>query len=260
MDKPLLRPFFIALMFVCFGVAATNVAYAETVRINGSAGLVQQLLVLHQHEIEQETGNGLQIESSRADVGLLALFDGKADLAMVAASPDDVIALLKGTRPELSFDRLRSFLVAETRIAYAVNPQNPVRSVTRPKLRQVLTGQIYNWRELGGQDLPIRIVSLSGAGGARLTTQNVILAGRPIAARAETRVATPEDVTKVVAEDISTLGIAQAALVSSHHLPELRLEGPIMQQFYLVSFGEPTNTNSDRLSRRSDICHLKRDP
>jgi phosphate transport system substrate-binding protein len=239
MEQLSLQPLFIAFIFICSSVVAPNVASAETVRINGSAGLVEQLLVLHQHEIEQKTGHRLQIEPSRADVGLLALFDGKADLAIVAASPDDVIALLKEIKPELPYGRLRSFLVSETRVAYAVNPHNPIRSITRAKLRQVLTGQIDNWRELGGPDLPIRVVSLSGAGGARLTTQDVILGGIPIAARSETRVAIPEDVTKVVAEDLSALGIAQAALVNRSRLPELRMEGPIRQQFYLVSLGEP---------------------
>ena len=229
-----------AVMVGCFGVADGS-ASAETLRILGSIGFANQVLVPYQEKIERATSLRLNVVSSTSSRGLLALFEGEADLAMVSAPIGEVVVFLRDTRPDLPFHRLRSFYVSQSRVAFAVSPNNPVRRVPLAKLSQVLTGQIDNWRELGGPDLPIRVVSSTGGGGTRITTQNVVLGGQPIAASSETRVATPDDVVKAVAEDRGALGITQAALVKRHGLPELNTETVVEQPRYLVSLDEPTN-------------------
>jgi phosphate transport system substrate-binding protein len=223
-----------------FSVAADDTASAETLRIQGSVAVANQLMVPYQNRIEHVTGHQLSIVQSKASLGLLALFNGEADLAMVAAPLNEAVALLRQTRPELPFHRLRSFPVLETRVAFPVNPDNPVRRVTLAKLKQVMSGQIDNWRELGGPDLPIHIVSVTDGGGTRLTTQNALLDGQPIAAHSEIRVELPDEVVKTVAQDRGALGITQTALVKRHHLPELRMETSVGHPLQLVSLGEPT--------------------
>lgn len=42
--------------------------------------------------------------------------------------------------------------------AFAVNSANPVRSLTRAQLHDILTGQISNWSAVGGQDLPVKVI------------------------------------------------------------------------------------------------------
>ena len=220
---------------------ADGSASAETLRIQGSVTFANQILVPYQEKIERETSHHLNIVASKTNLGLLALFEGEADLAMVAAPIGEVVVLLRETRPDLPFDRLRSFLVSQGRVAFPVNPNNPVRRVPVAKLTQVLTGQIDNWRELGGPDLPIRVVSVTDGGGSRLTIQDVLLGGEPIAASSETRVTNPDDVVKAVAEDRSALGITQVALVRRQGLPELNIGTFVVPPLYLVSLDEPTN-------------------
>src|SRR5712672_1893334 len=113
-----------------FGVATDSSASADTFRIQGSIAFANQLLVPYQDRIEHVTGHQLSVVQSKASLGLLALFNGEADLAMVAAPLNEAVALLRETRPELPFHRLRSFLVLQSRVAFPVNPDNPVHSVT----------------------------------------------------------------------------------------------------------------------------------
>jgi phosphate transport system substrate-binding protein len=229
-----------AVMVGCFGMVDGS-ASAETLRIQGSVGFANQVLVPYQEKIEHQTSHRLVVATSRAGLALLALFAGEADLAMVSAQPEEVVALLRKTRPDLPFHRLRSFFVVEGRIAFPVNPNNPVRRVPVAKLRQVLTGQIDNWLDLGGPDLPIRVVSVTDGSGTRLTTQEVLLGGGPIAASSETRVANSDDVAKTVAEDRGALGITQAVQVRRYGLPELNAGTFVAQPLYLVSLDEPTS-------------------
>ena len=220
---------------------ADGCASAETLRIHGSDGFANQILLPYQEKIERETSHRLNIVASKASLGVLALLEGEADLAMVGAPLEEVVALLREARPDLPFDHLRSFHVSQGRVAFPVNPNNPVRRIPLAKLRQVLTGQIDDWRELGGPDLPIRVVSVTDGGGTRLTTQEILLGGQPIAASSETRVATPDDVVKAVAKDRGALGITQADLVRRQGLPELNIGTFVAQPLYLISLDEPTN-------------------
>ena len=227
-------------MVGCFGMADGS-ASAETLRIQGSVTFANQVLVPYQEKIERVTSHQLNVVTSKANLGVLALFKGEAELAMVSSPIGEVVAFLRETRPDLPFHRLRSFFVSQSRVAFAVNPNNPVRRVPIAKLIQVLTGQIDNWRELGGPDLLIRVVSVTDGGGTRLTTQEILLGGQPIAASSETRIATPDDVVKAIAEDRGALGIAEVAMVKRHGLPELNTETFVGQPLYLVSLDEPTN-------------------
>ncbi|WP_193161366.1 substrate-binding domain-containing protein [Microbulbifer hainanensis] len=51
----------------------------------------------------------------------------------------------------------------------AVHPSNPVSQLTIAQLRQIYSGEIRNWRELGGADLPIRPLQRDKESGTRAT-------------------------------------------------------------------------------------------
>ena len=159
---------------------------------------------------------------------------------MVSAPIGEVVTLLRDIRPDLPLDRLRTFLISQSRVAFVVNTNNPIRRVPLAKLEQVMTGKINNWRELGGPDLPILVVSVTDGGGARLAVQNDLLGGRLVTASYEIPVANPDDLVKAITEDRGALGIAETALAARHGLPELNTGTFVRQPHYFVSLDEPT--------------------
>jgi phosphate transport system substrate-binding protein len=56
-------------------------------------------------------------------------------------------------------------VIAYDVMAVFVNPGNRVKGLTRAQLKSVFTGQVRNWKELGGADLPITIYSEKLTGG-----------------------------------------------------------------------------------------------
>ena len=48
-------------------------------------------------------------------------------------------------------------VIAIDGLAIVVHPGNPVDSLTTTQLARLFAGEIRNWRELGGQDLPVRL-------------------------------------------------------------------------------------------------------
>jgi phosphate transport system substrate-binding protein len=228
-----------AVLLMACSAWSVRSASAETLSIQGAGDFVEDVLVPYQAGIQQMTGHKLNIVTTSSLGGLLALFNGKADLAMISGPLDQMVPLLRQTRPDLPFHRLHEFRIAAARVAYPVNPEVRVRSMSIAKLKMILTGEISNWRELGGRDVSLTVVSTRD-GGTRLATEAVLLDGQPIKPHHEILVNGSRDVIKAVAETRGALGITQARLVSRYGLPEIQTRVLIERPQSFVSLGEPT--------------------
>jgi ABC-type phosphate transport system substrate-binding protein len=215
-------------------------ASAETLVVQGSTTFNSNLMVPYRGDIESVAGHQLRVIPSKSNVGLMALLAGEADLAMISSPLESEIALLRQTEPELPLERLQSFLIHRTRVAFAVHPDNPVRSSRWAMMRRVLNGEIHNWKHLGGLDLPIVVVCVREGGGVLMSVEKNIMRGDRISPRNLVTVETGPELPFVVAKDVSALGLAQMAEVRRHKLPELVLPAMIEQPLSLVSLGPPT--------------------
>ena len=222
------------------GAWGAGSASAETLRLQGSTGFANDIMSRYQGDIETLTSDKLKVTPTSSVRGLVALFKGETDLAMVAAPLETMIGLVRETHPDLPFHLLQEFRVTRARVAYPVNPANPIRKVSIPQLKKILTGQIDNWRQLGGPNLPIVVVSHEG-GGTKRITEFLVSDGRPIAPHSHIVAAGPEDVVRMVAKDRGALGIAQPRFVALHNLPELDTAVAIRRPYSLVSLNEPTD-------------------
>lgn len=232
-----------ALLATVVGIGAftdDGSASAETLRVQGSSGFSHEVMEPYKDRIEALAGQELKLTPTTSGKGLIALLKGEADLAMIWAPLDGMVALLRKSRPDLPFDRLHEFHVAKSWVAYSVNPGNPVRFVSIAKLKQILTGQIDNWRALGGQDLPIHVVSLRNGGGSKRATEDILLGGKQMTPRSAIIVESDAEVVQTVAHDRGALGICRASLVVDG-LPKLRTSVSIGQSFSLVTLDEPTD-------------------
>jgi phosphate transport system substrate-binding protein len=224
----------------CLGAFGAGSASAETLSIQGSPGFAEEVMNPYRDRIETLTGHKLILTANATGAGLLALLQGETDLAMISGPLDSAIALLRKSRPDLPLGLLREFRVAKSRVAYPVNPGNPVRSVSLAKLKQILSGQIGNWRELGGPDLPIDVVSLRNGGGSKRTTRETLFGTERMTPRSDVIVESDQEVVQTVAQGRGALGICRASLVTLHRLPELHTKVSIERSFSFVSLNEPT--------------------
>ncbi|MFI2433124.1 substrate-binding domain-containing protein [Streptomyces sp. NPDC018693] len=96
----------------------------------------------------------------------------------------------KGSPPVVAFsdgpeqsgqDRLRENRVAVSVFALVVNDEVPLRNLTTAQVRRLYRGDIDNWSELGGPDLPVHLVSRDANSGTRQVFQRRVLSASEFA-------------------------------------------------------------------------------
>jgi phosphate transport system substrate-binding protein len=136
-------------------------ASSVSVTIKGS----DTVLPLAQKEAEEMMKTNpdvsVTIVGGGTGVGVTALLDGTTDIAM--ASRD-----LK-TEEKLKFveakKEIEKVTIAFDALAVIVNPANKVGQLTREQLEKIYTGQIKNWKEVGGEDAKIVAYSRESSSG-----------------------------------------------------------------------------------------------
>ena len=215
-------------------------ARAQPFIVQGSTTFTHDVMEPYQSAIEASSGHKLTVVPNKSSLGILALFEKRADFAMISGPLEKEVENLKLHYPDLPFDQLRTFNVLNTRMAFAINRDNPVRAITADKMRSILLGEISNWRDVGGPDLPIRIVQVRDGGGVQASIENELLHGKSINGPDPIRVQISSQVIKIVEQLPEALGLSQLNIVMNSNVRELKIDHPIEQRLDLVTLGDPT--------------------
>ncbi|OCB77432.1 phosphate ABC transporter substrate-binding protein [Flavobacterium crassostreae] len=140
---------------------AANASATTSVTIKGS----DTVLPLAQKEAEElmqaDASVSVTVVGGGTGVGLTALIDGTTDIAM--ASRD------MKTEEKLKFSEMNKeieeVVIAYDALTVIVNPANKVSQLTREQLEKIFTGEIKNWKEVGGEDAKIVAYSRESSSG-----------------------------------------------------------------------------------------------
>jgi len=204
----------------------------------GAASVIDALVGPHRPAVESSTGVEVVVEKSNAGRGLKDLIEGRCDAALVSASLE---ASLEAARTaglaQAPPAELRMDAVGSSEVVFVVHPANPVGSLTWEQLRDIHTGKLANWREVGGPDLPIAVFKDAAASATRGLVKQVVLGGAEYAPGARA-VAQVKEVTTAVAGNqggIGALGLEFVVPGQVRVVETRKLERPLA----FVTRGEP---------------------
>lgn len=197
-----------------FMIAGIQAASASQLTISGAATLANGVVLPNQAAIEQETGLTLNITVNGDGNGLKDLHARKVDVMMVAAPLKATEAALNAANPgSVSVDGLQFAEVGAVSIHFIVNPKNPVKSLTDAQLREIFSGKITSWKEVGGPDMPIMVVAENPGFGTRTNIEVSFLGDTPVTATARTLPALVQ-VTKVVEQAPNAIGYGNVGSIT----------------------------------------------
>lgn len=91
------------------------------------------------------------VESKATVYGFAALLGGKADIAAASRPPlKEELELAKIRGIEMS-----EYVVGSYSVAVVVNAGNPLTNLSKDQVRDIFTGAVKNWKEVGGPDAAI---------------------------------------------------------------------------------------------------------
>lgn len=142
-------------------------------------------------------------------------------------------------------------LIGKDAIAAIVHAENPIDGLTSEQLRGIFTAQITNWSEVGGPDLPIKVLVVKEASATRQVFANAILGEENYNG---VEVITPDaKMLTMVAREPSAIGQLSFAFLAGHtEVKALQVDGqaatvdnkdyPITRPLYITTYGEPAGT------------------
>ncbi|PKF62629.1 cell envelope biogenesis protein OmpA [Psychromonas sp. psych-6C06] len=158
----------------------------------------------------------IKLDSHGSSSGFKALLNEEADIAV--ASRKILDAEIEMLRPRYgNLSRTRSeFTVGLDGIAVIVNPENNLKSLTNEMLAKVFSGEINNWKHLGGEDATINVYSRNSGSGTLKTFKNIVLESNELTMSAQaTQIKSSHDLSEQIANDLHGIGF-----VSLHYVHE----------------------------------------
>ncbi len=142
----------VMLMLATCAYAAKN---ANSIQIKGSDTMVNLGQAWAEKFMEANAKDFIAVTGGGSGTGFSSLISGTCDIAMSSRDIKEkeiTLAKQKGINP---FE----IKAALDGLAVVVNPKNPVSKLTIEQLAQIFTGKVTNWKELGGNDAKIVILS-----------------------------------------------------------------------------------------------------
>ena len=109
-------------------------------------------------------------------------------------------------------------------VAVIVNAGSPIGNLTRDQVRDIFTGAVTNWKEVGGPDAPIHLCSRDEISGTHLGFRELAMENKPYALglKAFTNYL---GIIQKVAPDANGIGYASIDLVSKNGIKAVSIEG-----------------------------------
>jgi phosphate transport system substrate-binding protein len=111
--------------------------------------------------MKKNAGSSIMVTGGGSGVGLAALQTGTTDIAQSSRK----MKLDEKMKMQDAGKTFVETIIAYDALAVIVNPSNKVNQLTREQVESIYTGKVTNWKEVGGDDMPIVLYSRESSSG-----------------------------------------------------------------------------------------------
>lgn len=156
--------------------AATAPAATEKIAIRGSNTIGEELAPQLIAEYKKDHPAAVfDLEAKGTSYGLGALAGGYCDIAGASRLP---------TKEELEVAQYRNvelndYVIGAYAVAVVVHPGSVVTNLTREQVRDLFTGTVQNWKDVGGPDAPVHLYIRDPMSGTYMGFKELAMENKP---------------------------------------------------------------------------------
>jgi len=165
-----MKKFAIIAAMLVFALALPAMAETE-IKIDGSTTVLPYMQKMVELYMKENPGVKMTVSGGGSGNGIKAILDGTTDLAMSSRKME-----------EKEFEQAKEkgapampIAIAIDAIIPIINPANPVNNLTIEQLRNIYTGKITSWKDVGGEDKQIVVISRDTSSGTYEAWQELIM-------------------------------------------------------------------------------------
>ena len=193
--------FLLAAVMATALLAGCGAQKGGTVATDGSTSMEKVINALGESFMQNNSGTTFTYNPTGSGSGIQAVSEGRCDIGLSsrALKDDEKAAGLKET------------IVALDGIAVIVNPQNPVKDLSLEQIARIYTGEITNWKDVGGEDAEIVRIGREAGSGTRDGFESITNTKDACQYRQE--LTSTGDVIATVAQNPDAIGYASLSAV-----------------------------------------------
>ena len=135
----------------------TSTAVTGTVATDGSTSMEKVIGALSESFMANNADATVTYNPTGSGSGITAVQEGTCDIGLSSRALKD----------EEKAAGLKETILAYDGIAITVHPDNPVSDLTIEQIAQLYTGEITNWKDVGGNDAQVVLIGREAASGTR---------------------------------------------------------------------------------------------
>lgn len=136
---------------------------SATISISGSTSIGPLMDVEAEAYKKENAGVNIEIQQIGSSAGIKNVISGVSEIGMASRELKDE------EKAEVS-----ETVIAYDGIGLVVHPSNSVTNLSMEDIKGIYTGKIKNWKEVGGEDAPIVVVSRDESSGTRDAFQELV--------------------------------------------------------------------------------------
>jgi phosphate transport system substrate-binding protein len=233
------------------GCSSTPINIA-TIKIKGSDTMLYLADFLAQDYMKEHPGISIYVDGGGTASGVRSLINGEIDICTASRYLEaEEVKLLAENFGSVGI----SYLIAKDGLCIYLNEKNTVKNISLNDLKNIFTGSITNWKQIGGSNESIKLIIRNPNSGTHLYFKEHVLGDNDYSKTAITVISTKK-VIEEVSENKDAIGYGGVAF--KHNLQIASINGvqpteenirkdiyPISRYLHFYTLNQPTGHIKD---------------
>lgn len=200
------------ILYSVFFFTGCKESVDRPVNVIGSTSVQPFAELLAEEYLKINPEDRIDVQGGGSTAGIQSIADGIADIGMCSRELKE---------DEKAVDNYIE--IARDGLAIVVHKSNPINDLTVEQARKLFSGEVQNWKALGGSDMPVRLIMREEGSGTREAFIKLVM-GKTIVSRKSLVQESNGSVKELVRLDPAAVGYMSLGLVGKE-LKAVRING-----------------------------------